>query len=102
MIQRAKALEDRPVLPGINPYGASLEEGENHPSVHRAAAWIEALPEAVLLGLRVVIAAEVRKGDREATLCLSTLERYLDGTSVLDRYLIGTVLYMRDIAERAA
>ncbi len=91
-----KKLNDIPDLPaialanGIPVSELRLERGEEHPIVKSIVAWLNSLPEDVLLRCRQKLIEEaVKNSNREALLCLSTLERLFQNKPVSDRYLMA-------------
>lgn len=74
----------------------TLNNGEPHPAVSSALAYIKTLSLADLLMWQSAFASCAIEGNRLAEICLGTLNRYLNGEPISDRYLLGLVWAMRD------
>jgi DNA-binding winged helix-turn-helix (wHTH) protein len=75
----------------------SLNEGEPHPMADSALRWIKKnVTIAELMTHAESLASCAIENNRLAEICLSTLNRLLDGKPVSDRYLSGLAWYLRN------
>lgn len=74
-----------------------LKIGEPHPAVYDAYRWIKSLPIKELCILTESFASCAIENNREAEICLETLNRITEGRPVSDRYVLGLAWYIRHI-----
>lgn len=77
----------------------TLRQGEYHPSADSAAAYIRALIFTKLPVYQEALASCAIEGNRIAEICYETLDRFLTGKPVSDRYLLGLAWFLKDMEE---
>jgi len=77
----------------------SLAEGEVHPSSHSAMIYLNSMSLQERVSLKEALASTALSGDRQAVICLSTLERLEQKMPVSDRYLLGLAWLAKECFE---
>lgn len=74
----------------------TLKPTEPHPAAFMARQYIRTIPWQELLLKKEALASCAIEGNRLAEVCLSTLNRLLNGHPVSDRYLLGLAWFLRE------
>ncbi len=88
----------------------SLKEGEPHPVAYGAKQWISdylvgKLPNHSAINVEMLVeslASTALSGNKTAEICLSTLQRLLNGEPVSDRYVLGLAWLLRGMKDDRA
>lgn len=80
---------------------SEILEGEHHPAANSAYRWLKGFmvanaPDYEVCKLAIGLAAD--SGNRQAQICMGTIERLATGKPVSDRYLLGlawTILHIQ-------
>lgn len=78
----------------------TLSDKEYHPSARFAYYWLKGRDFAELATWLESFTSVAIEGNRLAEICAGTLQRFLRGEPVSDRYLLGLVYAMRFIEEK--
>ena len=78
----------------------TLKLGEYHPSADSAADYIRSLVFTKLHVYQEALASCAIEGNRLAEICFETLDRFLNGKQVSDRYLLGLSWFLKEMDEK--
>lgn len=73
----------------------TLKEGEPHPEAFRAAQYLLSIGQLNLVKYSEAFASCSIEGNRWAEICSETLDRFLKGNPVSDRYILGLAWAIR-------
>lgn len=71
---------------------STIAEGSYHPAADGAMAWLKGFMvqhAGEYLQLKEALASTALSGNRQAEICMGTIERLANGEPVSDRYLLG-------------
>lgn len=72
-----------------------LKPGETHPAAYLANEWLQQQTLAELMQWQEAFASSAIEGNRSAEVFSETLDRFLNGKPLSDRYLLGLAWALR-------